>query len=98
MDKNMAIQLFEKIYLDKDKEDAKEIFYVLFASLISADTCIDEESCEESLDTLICLRIGLGDADVPEDFKTEFFNKIDMGMDIVRRDLVLIKNGEFGMC
>ena len=71
---------------------------MLFVSLISADTCIDEESCENSLDELIVLKSGLEQAEVPVEFKKEYEERIELGLGIVRRDLEAIKNGDFGMC
>lgn len=90
--------LFEKLYKDKDNEDAQFVFNVLFVSLISSDTCIDEESCENSLDELVILNLGLEQADVPDEFKKEYKERIELGISIVRRDLNSIKNGDFGMC
>lgn len=98
MNKDTAVKLFEKLYEDRNNEDSKMVFYLMFVGLISSDTCIDEESCEESLDNLIILKSGLEEANIPEDFKEEFSEKIEMGIGIVQRDLNDIKSGNFGMC
>lgn len=98
MDKETAVKLFEKLYKDRNDENAQMLFNIMYVGLISSDTCIDEQSCEESLDALIVLKSGLEQADIPEDFRKEYLERIELGIGIVQRDLTDIKNGNFGMC
>ena len=48
LNKDQYIQLLEKC----EKEDAMNTIYFLMGSLISADTMIDEVSCDESIQEL----------------------------------------------
>lgn len=98
MDKENAILLFEKFYQNGYTETEQTLFAMLYVSLISSDTCIDEESCLENLENLRNLEEGLKEANVPEDFKINFSDKITMGISIVERDLKDIRDGNFGYC
>ena len=64
----------------------KEILIVIIASLISADTCISEEACMESENSLQNLKENIKDFELSEEDEKLMLERIDNGIDIVRRD------------
>lgn len=58
----------------------------MIANLISADTCISEEACMESEKGLQNLKESIKDFELNEEEEKLMLEKIDNGINIVRRD------------
>ena len=58
----------------------------MIANLISADTCISEETCVESEKGLQNLKESIKDFELSKEDEKLMLGKIDNGIDIVRRD------------
>lgn len=58
----------------------------MIANLISADTCISEEACIESEKSLQNLRESIEDFELNKEDEKLMLEKIDNGIDIVKRD------------
>ena len=70
----------------------KEALYFMLASLISAETCVSEEACMESEKSLEILRESLDEFGLDEAEKKLILEKIDNGINIVRRDAEEFRN------
>ena len=78
-----------------DKESLKKILYsgmeyFVLGSLISADTCVDEESCQDSIDALLDIRKTLKemtDEEISTEKRNEICSFVKRGLRICRRDL-----------
>jgi hypothetical protein len=64
----------------------KDILIIMIANLISADTCISEETCMESEKGLQNLKESIKDFELSKEDEKLILEKIDNGIDIVRRD------------
>jgi len=64
----------------------KDILIIMIANLISADTCISEETCMESEKGLQNLKESIKDFELSKEDEKLMLEKIDNGIDIVRRD------------
>lgn len=58
----------------------------MIANLISADTCISEEACIESEKSLQNLKESIEDFELNKEDEKLMLEKIDNGIDIVKRD------------
>lgn len=64
----------------------KDVLIIMIANLISADTCISEEACIESEKSLQNLRESIEDFELNKEDEKLMLEKIDNGIDIVKRD------------
>ena len=64
----------------------KDILIIMIANLISADTCISEETCMESEKSLQNLKESIKDFELSEEDEKLMLERINNGIDIVRRD------------
>lgn len=69
--------------------DNTELLNLIIVSLISADTCVDVESCEKSLQGLEVLRerVDAGNFGLNPEEKKKYIERIDNGISIVKHDL-----------
>lgn len=82
-----------KKIIEENSETSNMLFNMYYVSLISSDTCIDIKSCEESLRYLKELKSNLEDLELNTELKQEYLNRVNLGLEIVERDLKMYKNG-----
>lgn len=88
----MDKEILKKI-IEENSETNKELFNLYFANLISSSTCIDINSCEDSLKDLNLLKKNLEELELESDLKKIYLNKVNIGIKIVKKDLEMYKNG-----
>ena len=64
----------------------KDVLIIMIANLISADICISEEACMESEKSLQNLKENIKDFELNKEDEKLMLERIDNGIDIVRRD------------
>ena len=64
----------------------KDVLIIMIANLISAETCISEEACIESEKNLNFLKEHIKDFELEEKDEKLMLEKIDNGINIVKRD------------
>ena len=69
------------------KDLPENIIILYIVSLISSDTCIDADSCRESIQKLEELKQDLGK-------DSKFLDQIDKGIETVKRDLKYYEEGK----
>jgi hypothetical protein len=65
----------------------KEILIIMIANLISADTCISEEACIKSEESLRTLKDNIKDFELNKEDEKLMLEKINNGIDIIQRDI-----------
>ena len=87
----MNKEFLESLIKEKN-ENSKKIFNFYYVTLISSDTCIDEENCKINLNKLIELKSLLEQINVPKEEKKEYERMVNIGIDIVQKDLEEFRN------
>lgn len=70
----------------------KGLVYLVFASLISSDTLLSLNDCENSLKNLIKYNEALKNANIDTESKQKYQKFINDAFEIVNRDLKIFKN------
>lgn len=63
----------------------------ILASLISADTLINEESCEKSMKEMKKYISAIDDTNIESEKKDKYKKLMKEGLEIIRRDLILYR-------
>ena len=83
--------------MDKEKLEViyqSGMWYLFLVSLISSDTLVDIESCEQSLFTINSTLTALPEANIPEEEKTKAVEMLQKGIKIVERDMKMFQQNK----
>ena len=92
MTKDEYIKLFEKC----EKEGAMNLIYFLMGSLLSSDTMVDIESCENSIREFTVILDALKEASISEDLRNLLTEIAENGIQIGKRDRAFFAGEESG--
>jgi len=71
-----------------------EDMYLVLVSFISADTLVDQKSCENAYELIGEVMSGIEEADIPEKKKQEWLSYADKSKKIIEQELNNFKSNE----
>ena len=90
----LPISAYKELLEKEGKVKESQMLNLLLVSLFSADTLLTEYDCERSERELTKLRLAAQDADLSDDMKKYWKEKIDQGLEICLRDHKEMMSGE----
>ena len=90
----LPINAYKELFEKEGKVKESQMLNLLLVSLFSADTLLTEYDCERSERELTKLRLAAQDADLSDDMKKYWKEKIDQGLEICLRDHKEMMSGE----
>lgn len=90
------ISAYKELLEKEGKVKESQMLNLLLVSLFSADTLLTEYDCERSERELTKLKIAVEEADLSDDMKKYWKEKIDQGLEICLRDHKEMMSGEQG--
>lgn len=84
-------QLLESYKTDKKAEMALCLLYV---GAISSDALFNVEDCDRALETIADLEIAVKDANIDDETRKEWVEKVEQARDIIERDREMFEDIE----